>query len=138
MNNKMTKSNNKALHITLWVMQVLLAIIFIMAGVTKSFQPIDAIAESLPWVLSTPVALVRFIGISEILGGLGLLLPSILRIKPILTAWAAIGLAVIMIFAAIFHGARAEYSGIIANMVFMAVALFIAWGRAKKAIIQAK
>lgn len=132
------QKNNKALHISLWIAQGLLALIFIMAGVTKSLQPIDALAESLPWVTSTPLALVRFIGISELLGGLGLLLPALLRIKPSLTVWAAIGLAAIMFLAGIFHGSRGEYSGIGANMAFMAAALFIAWGRSKKAPIQEK
>ena len=132
------QKNGKALHISLWIAQGLLALLFIMAGVTKASQPIDALAESLPWVTSTPVALVRFIGISELLGGLGLLLPALLRIKPFLTVWAALGLASIMVFAAFFHGSRGEFSGIAANAAFMAIALFVAWGRSKKAPIQEK
>ena len=111
---------------------------FIMAGAMKATQPIEALAESLPWVTTTPLALVRFIGISELLGGIGLLLPSILRIKPSLTVWAAVGLAVVMVLAAGFHASRGEFSAIGANAMFMAIAAFIAWGRSKKAPIAAK
>ncbi|MFK7949489.1 MAG: DoxX family protein [Saprospiraceae bacterium] len=132
------QKNNKAINIALWVVQVLLGLMFLMAGATKTFQPMEVLAESLPWVTETSSALVRFIGISELLGGIGLLLPSILRIKPFLTVWAAIGLATIMLFAAIFHGSRGEFSAIGINAVFMALAGFVAWGRSKKAPILPK
>ena len=129
---------NKAIHIALWVAQGILAAMFIMAGLMKASQPLEALAESLPWVTSTPVGLVRFIGISEVLGGLGLLIPSIFRFKPFLTVWAAIGLAVIMVLAAIFHVSRGEFEAIGMNIVLLAFALFIAWGRSKKTPILAK
>lgn len=132
------QTNNKAMNIALWVLQVLLGLMFLMAGATKTFQSVDALIEALPWVSSTPLGLVRFIGVSELLGGIGLLLPSLLRIKPFLTVWAAIGIAAIMILAAVFHGSRGEFSGIIANLVFMGMALFVAWGRSKKVPILAK
>ncbi|SOE23401.1 DoxX-like family protein [Spirosomataceae bacterium TFI 002] len=132
------QTNNKTMHITLWVVQVLFAAIFIMAGIMKASQPIETLAESLPWVTSTPLALVRFIGISELLGGIGLILPSLLRIKPFLTVWAALGLAIVMVLAAIFHGSRGEFSAIGANIFFVIIAAFIAWGRSKKAPILEK
>ena len=126
------------MHITLWIAQVLLAIMFIMAGVMKASQPIETLSESLPWVTSVPGGLVRFIGVSELLGGLGLIIPSLFRFKPSLTVWAAIGLAVVMILAAIFHASRGEFSVIRMNVLIMAIFLFIAWGRSKKVPIQAK
>jgi putative oxidoreductase len=129
------QTNNKAINIALWVVQGLLAAMFIMAGAMKASQPIEAMAESLPWVTSTPIGLVRFIGISELLGGIGLLLPSLLRIKPFLTVWAAIGLALVMLLAAVFHGSRAEFPLIGMNVILMAMALFVAWGRSSKAPI---
>ncbi|GAB3019031.1 DoxX family protein [uncultured Cyclobacterium sp.] len=132
------QEKNKAIHISLWIAQVLLAVMFILAGLMKATQPIEALTESLPWVSSTSLGLVRFIGISELLGGIGLILPALLRIKPFLTIWAAIGLAVVMVLAAIFHASRGEYSGIGVNLVFMAIALFVAWGRSKKVPILAK
>ncbi|WP_308991865.1 DoxX family protein [Mariniflexile litorale] len=132
------QKNNKAIHITLWIAQVLLAVMFIMAGIMKASQPIEALSQSLPWVTTVPVGLVRFIGISELLGGLGLILPSLLRFKPFLTVWAALGLATVMILAAIFHASRGEFSAIGVNVVLIAVFLFIAWGRSKKARILSK
>lgn len=132
------QQNNKVMNIALWVAQVLLGAMFLMAGATKAFQPVEALEASLPWVTTVSSTLVKFIGISELLGGLGLLLPSILRIKPFLTVWAAIGLAVVMLFAAIFHGSRGEFSAIGVNAVMMAMFLFIAWGRSKKVPILAK
>ena len=132
------QKNNKAMNIALWVAQGLLGAMFLMAGAMKATQPIEGLAASLPWVTAVPSALVRFIGISELLGGIGLLLPSILRIKPILTVYAAIGLAVVMVLAAIFHGTRGEFSAIGMNVVMIALFGFIAWGRSKKAPISAK
>lgn len=130
--------NNKAMNIGLWVAQALLAAMFIMAGGTKLAQPITTLAESMPWINNAPAALIRFIGASELAGGLGLLLPSILRIKPKLTVYAALGLVTIMILAAAFHASRGEFGAIGANLAFAAIAAFVAWGRSKKAPILAK
>jgi hypothetical protein len=85
-----------------------------------------------------PEAFVRFIGLSELLGGLGLILPAALRIKPVLTPWAAVGLAVVMVLASGFHVSRGESSVIGMNFILAAVAVFIAWGRFKKAPIYPK
>ncbi len=103
------KSPSKGLYIALWIAQVLLAGMFIMSGFMKVSQPIDQLSGMLPWANQVPSGLVRFIGISEVLGGLGLILPSLLRIKPVLTVWAALGLVAVMIFAAIFHATRGEF-----------------------------
>ncbi|SEQ93787.1 DoxX family protein [Neolewinella agarilytica] len=132
------QNNNKAINIGLWIAQALLGLMFLMAGSMKTFQPVEALVEALPWVANTPVALVKFIGISELLGGLGLLLPSILRIKPFLTVWAAYGLVVVMVLAAAFHASRGEFSAIGMNVVLIGLAAFIAWGRSKKAPIAAR
>ncbi len=131
-------TSSKALHITLWIVQVLLAGMFIMSGFMKVSQPIDQLSQMLPWASQVPQALVRFIGISEVLGGIGLILPALLGIKPHLTAWAALGLVAVMIFAAIFHATRGEFSAINTNIILSLVALFIAWGRTKKAPMTAK
>jgi len=131
-------SSSKALNISLWVAQGILAAMFLMAGAMKSTQPVEQLATSLPWVTQVPVALVRFIGISEFLGAVGLLLPSILRIQPKLTVWAAIGIATIMLFALIFHIIKGEFSVIGMNIVIGLIAAFVAWGRTKKVPIQPK
>jgi putative oxidoreductase len=133
-----SSKRSKGLHIALWVFQVLLGAMFTMAGFGKTFTPLNELSGQMTWVTAVPEGLVRFIGVSELLGGLGLLLPSILRIKPVLTPLAAAGLAVIMVLAAIFHLTRGEFPGIGVNLVIAALALFVAWGRYKKAPIQAR
>ena len=128
----------KALHIILWVAQVILGSMFIMTGFMKLSQPIDQLSAMMPWAGDVPALLVRFIGTAELLGGLGLILPAALRIKPELTAWAAVGLALVMIFALIFHVSRSEMQAIGMNVILAAIAAFIAWGRFKKAPIYPK
>ncbi len=133
-----TTNSNKKLNIALWIAQSLLAAMFLMAGIMKLISSIDDLAMSLPWVSDVSSSLVRFIGLSELLGGLGLLLPSILKIKPKLTVWSASGLITVMLFAAIFHATRGEFSAIGMNVALMAIALFIVWGRSEKVSIQAR
>ena len=126
------------LHVTLWVVQVLLAAMFLMTGLMKLTQPIEVLSASLPWVTSVPAFLVRFIGTAEFAGALGLLLPSLTRIQPRLTALAALGLAVVMLLAGGFHATRGEFGMLPMNLVLGLIALFVAWGRGKAAPIAAR
>jgi uncharacterized membrane protein YphA (DoxX/SURF4 family) len=125
----------RALHIALWVAQVLLAAMFLMTGFMKLTQPIDALAGQMPWVLSFPAAVVRLIGAIEIAGALGLILPSLTRIQPRLTPLAALGLVLVMLGASALHLSRGEGAVVPMNLVLAAVAGFIAWGRSKAAPI---
>lgn len=130
--------SSNAMHITLWIAQSLLAAMFLMSGFMKLSMPIEKLAAMLPWATSVPAAIVKLIGLSEFLGGVALLLPSLLRIKPNLTVLAGFGLATIMVLAIPFHILRGETSMIGMNGLFMLLALFIAWGRWKKVPIAAK
>jgi predicted tellurium resistance membrane protein TerC len=123
---------SKGLHIGLWVAQVLLAVAFGMAGAMKTFTPLDELAQTLPWVAESGAGLVRFIGVSELAGALGLILPAATRIKPSLTALAALGLVVVMVLAAGFHVMRGEAQALPVNLVLGGLAAFVAWGRWKK------
>jgi len=125
----------RALSITLWIVQVLLAAMFLMTGFMKLSQPIAALSGQMPWVTSVPEALVRFIGAAELAGALGLILPSLTRIRPRLTVLAAIGLITVMILASAFHLSRGESSVVPMNLVLAALAAFVAWGRSKAAPI---
>ena len=104
----------------------------------KISQPIDQLSKMLPWAAQMPEVFVRFIGAAEVLGAIGLILPSLLRIQPKLTPIAAVGLALVMLFAIIFHISRGETGVIGMNFVLIAIAAFIAWGRFKKAPIAPK
>ncbi len=122
----------KILNISLWTLQVLLGAMFGMAGLGKATRPIAELAPQLPWAADIPEGLVRFIGVSELAGAVGLLLPALTRISPSLTPLAAAGLTTIMAFAAVFHATRGEVAGIVVNVVLGGIAAFIAWGRYKK------
>ena len=132
------QQRSKALHITLCIAQVILAAMFLMSGFMKLAQPIDQLSNMLPWTAQVSEALVRFIGVAEVLGAIGLILPSLLRIQPKLTPIAAVGLALVMLFAVVFHISRGETPMIGMNFILIAIAAFIAWGRFKKASIASK
>jgi hypothetical protein len=87
----------------------------------------------LPWAATMPEALVRFIGISELAGAIGLILPALTRVLPVLTAWAGVGLATVMILAAGFHVSRQEWQYVPVVLTVAALAALVAWGRFKKA-----
>ena len=126
------------MNIAIWVVQVLLAIFFILFGFMKAFLPIDSIADQMSFVLDVPEALVRFIGVAEIAGALGLILPAITRILPWLTIAAAGGLGTIMILAFIFGVSRDEIPNAVINIVVLALLAFIAYGRWKLVPISAR
>jgi len=99
----------------------------------KSAMPLDELAQKMTFVSAVPPALVRFIGVSELAGAIGLVLPALTRVRPGLTPLAAAGLATIMLLAALFHVPRGEFAALPMNFALGAVALFIAWGRWRKA-----
>ena len=130
-----TQRPSKALHIGLWVAQVLLAAMFGMAGVMKTTTPYADLASQMSWVPVMGEAMLRFIGISELAGAIGLILPALTRIRPSLTGWAGVGLTVVMILAAGFHAIYSEFSAIPMNVVLGGLAAFVAWGRLRRAPI---
>jgi len=123
------KTPSSGLNIALWVAQVILASSLIWASSLKLFQSVDKLAAMWPWVAQVPQAMLKFTGIVDMLAGFGLVLPTLLRIKPKLTAVAALGVIVLMVCASVFHIMRGEASVIGVNVVFAVLAAFIAWGR---------
>ena len=117
------------MNIVLWIAQGLLAAMYLMAGMLKTFQTPKA-KEQLPWTKNRSDAFVRLIGSSELLGALGLILPLVTGILPWLTVIAAIGLTLIQLLA-IFteHLPKKEYNVIPVNVILLALAVFIAAGR---------
>ena len=86
MNNRQNVS--KALHISLWAAQIVLAASLAWSGSLKLFQPVWKLSAMWPWAGEVPVALVKFTGIIDFLGAFGLILPALLRVKPRLTPTA--------------------------------------------------
>lgn len=122
-------NDRRGLRIALWIVQALLGLAFTFAGILKTTTPIDELAAQMVWPGAVPAALVRFIGVSELLGGIGLVLPSLTRVQPKLTPLAAAGLTLVMILAALFHVTRGEMSALPINAVMGGLAVFVAWGR---------
>lgn len=129
-------TSGKGMHFTLWVVQGLLAVFFLMVGYSHGRMPYDQIAQQATWMNAVPHALGRFIGYAELVGGLGLIIPAATRIGPWLTPLAALGLAVIMMLAISFHIVRGEASVIWMHTLLAALALFVARGRWRKAPIR--
>lgn len=115
------------MSVILWILQVLLALLFIFAGVTKFVMPVEEMNRQAPVVL--PGLLLHFIGICEVLGGLGLILPSILRIQPRLTSLAAIGLAVITAGATVITLMGPMKVGAAFPFIVCLLCIFVAYGR---------
>jgi uncharacterized membrane protein YphA (DoxX/SURF4 family) len=127
----------RSLPIALWSAQIVLAFVFGFAGAMKVFTPIEDLAKNAAWIRNAE-GLIRFIGISELSGALGMLLPSLTRIKPKLTSLAAVGLFIVMVLATGFHLTRGEAKVIPMTVALGALAAFVAWGRFRKAPIAAR
>lgn len=126
----------KGWNIGLWVAQALLAAVFLMAGATKLMSgSAELVAMGMGWAGNAPFLLIKFIGLAEVAGALGLILPSATRILPHLTKLAAAGLAVVMVLAAGVHIFRGEFEVLPVNAVLFALAALVVWGRMNKAPI---
>ena len=118
------------MNIALWIVQVLLAAFFAMAGFGHAIR-YEQTAMAVPWVAATPKPLVVFIGCCELLGALGVILPWLTGRARQLTPLAAAGLALIMILAVPFHLMRHEAFALVFIVPVAVLASFAAWGRAR-------
>lgn len=118
------------MNIALWIIQVLLALLFLFAGGTKLVLPLDVLtAMGSPNQVHLPGLLIRFIGVTEVLGALGLILPGLFRIKPGLTPLAAAGLAIIMIGATVLTFVGDGFAMALPPLVTGILTAFVAYGR---------
>lgn len=125
---KKTQKKSKTLNLVLWVVQVLMAITLVWAATMKLFLPTEKLAQMWPWTESHEV-LVKFTGIVDLLGGIGIIAPTLFSIKPKLVVVVAWAIAVLMICASVFHILRGEAALIGINVVFALMAGFVVWGR---------
>jgi uncharacterized membrane protein YphA (DoxX/SURF4 family) len=109
----------------LWIAQGLLALIFLFAGGMKLVLPVEVLTEQMP----LPGLFVRFIGVAEVLGAIGLILPGLLRIRPGLTPLAAAGLVIIMIGATVLTLAGGDVAPALIPLVVGLLSAFVAYGR---------
>ncbi|MCP2323231.1 putative membrane protein YphA (DoxX/SURF4 family) [Hamadaea flava] len=117
----------------LWVVQALWGVFFAGSGFGKVLLYDDTLYAAAPqavaWYAAVSQPLIVFIGVAEVLGGLGLILPAMTRVRPSLTPLAAAGLTLTMILAGAFHVVRGEFELLPYNIVLGAVAAVIAVGR---------
>lgn len=118
------------MNITLWIVQGLLAAFFGAGGIVKVVrQPKRLVDQGLTWAEDFSAGAVKTIGALELLAAVGLVLPAVAGIAPVLVPLAAVGLGLLMIGAAVVHVRRGEVPFIAVNAALLAAAAFVAWGR---------
>jgi uncharacterized membrane protein YphA (DoxX/SURF4 family) len=118
------------MNLALWIVAIVLAVAFAASGLMKQFVPKDKLVTSgQGWAQDFSPTTIRLIGLAEILGAVGLILPAVTHILPILVPSAAIGLVLVMVGAVIVHARRNEPTNVAVNVVLIALAVFVAWGR---------
>lgn len=116
------------MNLTIWAIQGLLALVFAASGTLKASWSVERLVNSgQTGVEGLPVPLVRFIGLSELLGAAGLLLPRATGVATVLTPLAAVGLGIIMVLAAIVHARRRELRNVVVNVVILSLCLVVGW-----------
>ena len=120
-------------NVALWGLQVLLALAFGAAGVMKLVTPVDQLAASgMAWTTALPPIAVTLIGVAEVLGAVGLILPAATRIRPELTPVAAAALGIMQVLAAVFHVARGEGTQVPVNLVLALLAFGVFAARRRR------
>ncbi len=118
------------MNIALWIIAGLLALAFLAAGAMKLTQPKEKLAATgMAWVENFTPGMVKTIGALEVLGALGLILPAALGIIPVLVPIAAVGLAALILGAAITHARRMDRQMLAVNLVLFALAAVVAVAR---------
>jgi uncharacterized membrane protein YphA (DoxX/SURF4 family) len=117
------------MNIVLWIIQILLALLFLFAGITKLFPTIITMPPPPPNMWMPPMWFLKFIGVCELLGGLGLVLPGLLRRQQYLTVWAAVGLLIIMIGAVVVSAMTMGIATAVTPLIVGLLCAFVAYGR---------
>lgn len=114
------------MNIVLWVLQALLAVVFLASGVVKLVRPKEKLQSQMAWVEDFPSWAVKLIGAVEIVGAAGLILPALLHTAVVLTPLAAVGLLILMIGAVVTHLRRHEFGPAVGTVVLGVLAAIVA------------
>jgi uncharacterized membrane protein YphA (DoxX/SURF4 family) len=118
------------MNLALWIIAIVLAVAFVGSGLLKLVRSKDQlVASGFGWAEDYSPSTIRLIGIAEILGAIGLVVPAAVHLAPILVPLAAVGLALVMIGAGVVHARRKETPMVAMNAVLLVLAVFVAWGR---------
>ena len=127
-----SRPSSLALRIALWTVQAQLAFLFVSTAVWKVITPLSDLAAMIPWAGQVPPAFLYFTAAADLAGGLGILLPSLTRIQPRLTVWAAYGCIALQLSAIAFHLSRGEAANTPFNALLVVLSAFVAWGRGRE------
>jgi uncharacterized membrane protein YphA (DoxX/SURF4 family) len=118
-------------NLALWIIAGVLAFAFFGSGAMKLAQSKEKLVASSTggWAADWSPASIKLVGVAEIAGAVGLILPALLHIAPILVPLAAVGLILVMLGAAVVHSRRHELPNVAINVVLLLLAAFVAWGR---------
>jgi hypothetical protein len=131
-NPQIEELKENRMNLALWIVAGLLAVAYVLGGAAKviiSKEKIASFGSSGRWTEDVGAGTVKAIGVLEVLGGLGLILPAALGIAPILVPLAATGLAIIMVGATIVRVRRSEVKLMVLALIYLALTIFVAWGR---------
>ncbi|MDW5328316.1 DoxX family protein [Plantactinospora sp. KLBMP9567] len=119
------------MNLALWISAGLLAVVLLIGGATKLIVSKEKLAAHPAggWTGDASVGFVKALGAIELLGAVGLVLPAMLDIAPVLVPVAAVGTVLLMVGAMITHLRRHESTSAVGNLVYLALAAFVAWGR---------
>jgi len=118
------------MNIVLWILQGVLAAVFLQAGLTKITKPKEELVAPLgAWVDSFPAPGVKLLGLVEVLGAVGVVIPPLVGVAPVLSPVAAVGIIVIMVGAVVPHARESARSKIAMNVALGVLAAVVVWGR---------
>jgi len=118
------------MNLALWIIAIVLAVGFAASGLMKIVRSKEQlVASGFGWAQDVSPTAIRLIGVAEILGAIGLIVPAATHIEPILVPLAAVGLALVMVGAAAVHARRKEAPMVAINAVLLGLAIVVAWGR---------
>jgi hypothetical protein len=119
------------MNLTLWIAAGLLAVVALVGGISKVFVPKDKLADQKggEWTEHASIGFVKTLGVLELLAAVGLILPAVFDIAPVMVPVTAVCWALLMVGAMITHGRLGQLKFAMLNLVYLAIAAFIAWGR---------
>lgn len=123
---------SRRMNISLWVVQGLLAVTFVGTAIWKVATPTAELARMIPWAGEVPPWALTATAVFDLLGGLGIVLPTLTKIQPRLVVAAAAGCAALQLSAIVFHLSRGEAANTPFNALLVALSLFVLWGRRMK------
>jgi hypothetical protein len=119
------------MNLTIWIATGLLAVVALVGGISKAFIPKEKLADQNggQWTQNASPGFVKTLGALELLAAVGLILPAVLDIAPIMVPVTAVCWALLMVGAMITHGRLGQFKFVTLNLVYFTLAVYIAWGR---------